>query len=72
MGQREVKSLSPVVDPTCRFPWILRVAEPKHADRKSSGTFDVLEVPVVIGGYQGLEPPSAISAVQAVRPHCPA
>jgi hypothetical protein len=23
MGQGEVKSVSPVVDPVCRFPWIL-------------------------------------------------
>src|SRR2546423_15240452 len=49
-GQRRGKSVSPVADEACRFPWVSPVADLRTADQKSAGASDTLEAPVMIGG----------------------
>jgi hypothetical protein len=49
-GEAGSNRFAPVVDPACGFPRSFRSPSSRTADRKSAGTSDVLEVPVVIGG----------------------
>jgi len=46
MGQRQVKSLSPIAWSTGGFHWVFRLLEFRPADRKSAGASGALEAPV--------------------------